>query len=82
MRSIAGYALLLAGVAGCLLPIVPGIPFLIGGAAILGWDHWAVRPWAQHLHRWRVPFVPKPETRPQPSPESDTNPNRTSGNNR
>jgi len=55
-RSIAGYALLLVGIAGCLLPLLPGIPFLLAGAAILGWDHWAVRPWAKYLKREK----PKP----------------------
>ena len=37
MRKIAGRSLLVLGVAGCLLPIVPGIPFLIAGAARL-WE--------------------------------------------
>lgn len=36
MRKIAGRSLVALGVAGCLLPVVPGIPFLIAGAALLG----------------------------------------------
>ncbi len=50
-RWLAGYGLLILGVAGCLLPVIPGIPLLLGGAAILGWDHWAVRPWAKYFRR-------------------------------
>ena len=50
-RFLAGYGLLILGIAGCVLPLAPGVPFLLGGAAILGWDHWAVRPWAKYLRR-------------------------------
>lgn len=50
-RLVGGYVLLVIGVAGCLLPLLPGIPFLVAGAAILGWDHWAVRPWAKYFRR-------------------------------
>jgi len=32
-----------AGVAGCLLPIIPGIPLIVAGVAILGTDHALVR---------------------------------------
>lgn len=35
-RRIAGRCLLAVGVAGVLLPVIPGTPFLIAGAAILG----------------------------------------------
>jgi len=61
LRPIAGYVLLIVGIAGCLLPVIPGIPFLLGGAAILGWDHWAVRPWARHFRRAKKqPDAPNP----------------------
>jgi uncharacterized membrane protein YbaN (DUF454 family) len=55
LRSLSGYGLLLLGVAGCLLPVIPGIPFLLAGAAVLGWDHWAVRPWAKYIRRKQQP---------------------------
>lgn len=43
-REIAGWGLLALGIAGCLLPIAPGVPFLIAGLAILAHDYvWARR---------------------------------------
>jgi uncharacterized protein YqgC (DUF456 family) len=43
LREISGLALVVLGVAGCLLPIIPGIPFIAAGMAILGTDHALVR---------------------------------------
>jgi len=43
LREISGLALVAVGVAGCLLPIIPGIPLIVAGAAILGTDHALVR---------------------------------------
>jgi uncharacterized membrane protein YbaN (DUF454 family) len=59
-KTLIGYGLLLLGIMGCLLPIIPGIPFLLGGAAILGWEHPLIRPWAKYLRR-RQPVSGKPE---------------------
>jgi uncharacterized membrane protein YbaN (DUF454 family) len=42
-REISGLALVAAGIAGCLLPLLPGIPLIVAGAAILGTDHALVR---------------------------------------
>lgn len=53
VRGAAGVAMLTIGVLGCLLPIIPGIPFLVGGVALLGARHPLVRPFAQRLERWR-----------------------------
>jgi uncharacterized protein len=44
-RKFAGYSLLVLGAAGCLLPLIPGIPLILGGAALLGRDHPVVRRW-------------------------------------
>jgi uncharacterized membrane protein YbaN (DUF454 family) len=49
-RTVAGVGLLIVGVIGCLLPIMPGIPFLVGGVAVLGTDHAIVRRGKQWLH--------------------------------
>jgi uncharacterized protein YqgC (DUF456 family) len=43
VRIIAGWALLAIGVLGLALPIIPGIPLLAAGAAMLGSEHWLVR---------------------------------------
>ena len=56
LRQISGVALLLLGALGLLLPVMPGIPLLIGGVALLGHDHALVRPWLRHLKErglWR-----------------------------
>ena len=45
LRQVGGYAMLVAGVAGCVLPIIPGIPLLIGGLSLLSVD----TPWAARL---------------------------------
>jgi len=50
-RTAIGYALLLAGVAGVLLPIVPGAPFLIAAVAVLGSEHPVIRPWKERIDR-------------------------------
>ncbi|MBX6358494.1 MAG: hypothetical protein IRZ03_00285 [Acidobacterium ailaaui] len=46
LRQVAGYACLLAGGVGCLLPVLPGIPLLIAGLGLLSVDS----PWAARLH--------------------------------
>jgi hypothetical protein len=34
-KAAAGWALILAGIAGVLLPVLPGIPFLLAGLVVL-----------------------------------------------
>jgi uncharacterized protein YqgC (DUF456 family) len=43
VRNVCGIALLVAGILGCLLPIIPGIPLLAAGVAVLGGNHPIVR---------------------------------------
>ncbi|MGO4212993.1 PGPGW domain-containing protein [Terriglobus sp. 2YAB30_2] len=45
LRESGAWLLILIGVAGCVLPVIPGIPLLIGGLAVLAVD----RPWAARL---------------------------------
>ena len=52
-RVVLGVVLCVAGVLGTLLPIIPGVPLIIAGVALLGSDHWLVRPVAQRVERWR-----------------------------
>jgi len=41
-RKAGGWGLLVAGVAGCILPVIPGIPLLLAGLLILARDYaWA-----------------------------------------
>jgi uncharacterized protein YqgC (DUF456 family) len=48
LRQTAGVALIVIGIAGCLLPLMPGIPFILAGVAVLGTDHALVR----SVHGW------------------------------
>jgi uncharacterized membrane protein YbaN (DUF454 family) len=49
-RTAAGVSLLVVGVIGCILPVMPGIPFLVAGVAVLGTDHAIVRRGRQWLY--------------------------------
>jgi hypothetical protein len=53
-RVVAGVVLVLIGAIGCVLPIIPGIPMLIAGIALLGPHHPLVRPLARRIERWRA----------------------------
>jgi hypothetical protein len=53
-RVVAGVLLVAVGVLGCVLPIIPGIPILIAGVALLGPRHPLVRPFAERIERWRA----------------------------
>jgi len=42
VRNAGGWFLLVLGLAGCLLPVLPGIPFALAGLIILARDYsWA-----------------------------------------
>lgn len=42
-RTAAGVALLTVGAIAILIPFISGIPFLVGGVAVLGTDHAIVK---------------------------------------
>lgn len=48
LRYLAGWLCIAFGIVGLLLPILPGIPFLLLGGWLLGWSSW-MRPW---LAKW------------------------------
>jgi len=50
-KTAFGYALLVLGAIGVVLPIIPGIPFLIAAVAVLGSDHPLIRRWKQRVNR-------------------------------
>jgi uncharacterized membrane protein YbaN (DUF454 family) len=52
VREAIGLLLLSAGIIGCLLPVVPGIPFLLGAVAVLGPTHPRVQPWVKRMRQW------------------------------
>jgi uncharacterized membrane protein YbaN (DUF454 family) len=52
-KQIAAYVCLLVGVAGLLLPLLPGIPFLLIGMKLLGPDHPITRPIVSLVRRFR-----------------------------
>ena len=61
LRQVAGYACLAAGIAGCVLPIIPGIPFLFVGLGLLAVDS----PWAARLRDRLKDYVSKQLSRRQ-----------------
>ena len=53
-RVGAGVALIVLGIVGTILPIIPGIPLLLAGVAIIGFEHPLVLPLTSVLRRWRL----------------------------
>ncbi len=53
IRLILGVILLAAGLVGMLLPIIPGIPLLLAGVALLGSNHPWIRPFTARVRAWR-----------------------------
>ena len=51
VRTVIGVGLLILGVIGSLLPIVPGFVFFAAGIAVLGTDHVIVRRFQPYVHR-------------------------------
>jgi uncharacterized protein len=54
IRVGVGFALIAAGLLGLLLPVVPGIPLLIAGVAMVGVDHPWIRPVMARFRGWRA----------------------------
>jgi len=56
-RSAGGVALVVLGLLGLVLPVIPGVPLLVAGVAVLGPQHPVVRPalgWFRRIRRsWR-----------------------------
>lgn len=48
-----GLILIGLGVLGLLLPVIPGIPLLVAGVALVGSNHPWIRPLAARLRVWR-----------------------------
>jgi hypothetical protein len=54
LRVGGGLILVAAGLLGVILPIIPGVPLLLAGVAILGVDHPVLRPVTATLRRWGI----------------------------
>jgi uncharacterized protein YqgC (DUF456 family) len=66
IRTGAGLVLVVVGIAGLVLPVVPGIPIMIAGLALLGTEHPVRVAITRRLQRWGVMKTP-----PASSPEKD-----------
>jgi len=53
-RKASGWALLIVGIAGCLRPVIPGIPFALAGLFILARDYAWARGALRSTKRWLV----------------------------
>jgi hypothetical protein len=60
-RTVSGYFLLVVGLIACPFPIVPGIPIVAAGVALLGPDHWLIRRSRVWLAKRGIGRFPKPE---------------------
>ena len=54
IRAPLGIVVLILGAVGIVVPIVPGVPLLISGVALLGKDHPIVRACTTWVHRCRA----------------------------
>jgi hypothetical protein len=52
-RTVGGFTLIGVGMIGTLLPIIPGIPMVIAGVALVGPGHPVLRPVMTRIERWR-----------------------------
>ena len=53
LRTASGLLLITVGAVGLALPIIPGIPLLLAGVAIMGRDHRLLRPVFKRIDAWR-----------------------------
>ena len=53
IRRAGGFTLIAFGLLGTLLPIMPGIPLIIAGIALVGSEHPWVRPFVPRLRSRR-----------------------------
>ena len=57
LKVLGGCSLIFLGLLGMILPIIPGIPILVAGVAILGTDHPIVRPFARRFEQLRQKYT-------------------------
>lgn len=54
IKIALGIALCVVGIAGTLLPIFPGVPFILAGVALIGADHPLVLRAKAKFNRWKA----------------------------
>jgi hypothetical protein len=59
-RVVFGVLLIVVGILGTLLPVIPGVPLLIAGVALIGPKHPLIRPFVERFERWREQRAAKP----------------------
>ena len=57
LKVVGGCTLIFVGLLGMILPIIPGIPILVAGVAILGTDHPIIRPFARRFEQLRQRYT-------------------------
>lgn len=57
LRNLCGMVLIVLGLIAMPLPILPGIPLVLAGAAMLGHNHPVVRPFADWIRKRRAKFT-------------------------
>ncbi len=65
-RTVLGFVLIGIGLLGLVLPLMPGIPLLIAGVALVGTNHPWIKPLKEHLTKWRARMTRTnhPDTQP------------------
>jgi uncharacterized protein YqgC (DUF456 family) len=53
VKVILGIALCVIGTAGTLVPVIPGMPMIFAGVALMGTDHPLVRKLKERFQKWR-----------------------------
>jgi hypothetical protein len=79
---MGGYSLIVIGVIGIFVPIMPTVPFLLGAAFMLGWEHKAIKPWIGYLEKFKVarrPGDPKAAVQAGESLATDIKPDLSPG---
>jgi hypothetical protein len=54
LKIAFGIALCVVGIAGTLVPVIPGVPIILTGAALMGADHPLVLRVKQMLKSWKA----------------------------
>ena len=53
VKVIIGIAMCVIGVAGTLVPVIPGVPIILAGLALMGTEHPLVRKVKERFQKWR-----------------------------